>query len=307
MLRVMVLRGGPSAEREISLKSGAAVAEACRALGHQTSEADIDPNDLSALDVPTDVIFPALHGFFGEDGQLQSLMESRGLCFVGSGSEACERTIDKISAKRIWRECGLPTSPWREVTPENLDELAGILTPPFVIKPVDQGSSLGVRVVKESGDALEALGQALESWPRVMVEPYLRGRELTVGFLGEGLLPIIEIVPATETFGYDAKYVDQRTRYVVQPGLSSPVRELIEEIASIAFASVGIRQLGRLDLILDERHGPMLLELNAIPGMTERSLVPMAARHVGLHFVEVIEQLLDHATRRHAGLAEVAT
>lgn len=295
--RVTVLRGGPSAEREVSLAGGRAVAAAVRALGHAVTEADITPDDLSALDTPADVIFPVLHGRFGEDGQLQEILEQRGLAFVGSGSEASRIGIDKDASKRKWQAAGLPTAPWEIVTRGDWSPPDG-LQPPLVVKPLAEGSSIGVSVCDTLQSLRRVLPQAVADFGRVLVERRLEGPELTVGVLGHEPLPVIQVRPAAEFYDYAAKYTREDTDYLLDPDLDQATYQAVQEAAVRAFHAIGCRDLARIDFILDRRAGPQLLEINTLPGFTDHSLLPKAAAHAGISFGQLVGMLLEMARGR---------
>lgn len=295
--RVTVLRGGPSAERDVSLVSGKAVADAARALGHMVTEADIAPDDLAALDVPADVVFPVLHGRFGEDGQLQAILEQRGLAFVGSGSEASRISMDKDASKRVWQAAGLPTAPWAIVSSGDWSPPAA-LRPPLVVKPLTEGSSIGVSLC-ESLDALRnTLPQAVARFGSVMVEHRLEGPELTCGILGDRPLPVIQVRPASAFYDFDAKYQRNDTAYLLDPDIDQATYQQVQQLAVKAFQSLGCRDLGRIDFIVDRRLGPQLLEINTLPGFTSHSLLPKAAAHVGIPFGQLVQMLLEMAWKR---------
>lgn len=295
-LRVTVLRGGPSAEREVSLASGAAVAAACRRLGYSVSEADIDPGDLTALDRPADVVFPVLHGTFGEDGQLQAILDARGLPYVGSQATASQWAMDKEASKRAWRDAGLPTAPWTIVDLTTGPVLPKPWAPPLVLKPVNQGSSIGVVLVRSERELPKVLDAALREYGRVLVEPLLVGPELTIGILGRETLPMIQVkAGVSRFFDYEAKYHRDDTAYLFEPEIETPLARRLEEGALAAFDTLGCRHLGRVDLIVDQRTGPQLLEINTLPGFTDHSLLPMAAARAGLGFDQLVERLVGLA------------
>ena len=297
--RVTVLRGGPSTEREVSLASGRAVAAAIRSLGHTVTEADIGPDNLAALDVPTDIIFPVLHGRFGEDGQLQAIMEERGLCFVGCGSEASRVSMDKDAAKTRWRDAGLPTAPWRIVTADSLADTTSLaVAPPCVVKPIAEGSSIGVSVCDSVASYEVAIARAVADFGRVIVEKRLRGPELTVGVLGAEPLPVIQVRPTTEFYDFHAKYQRNDTAYLLEPDIDRATYRTVQELAVKAFQVLGCRDCARIDFIVDEQTGPQLLEINTIPGFTDHSLLPKAAAHAGIRFDRLVEMLLEMAWAR---------
>ena len=292
--RVTVLRGGPSAEREVSLAGGRAVAAAIRGLGHEVTEADITPDDLTALDAPADIVFPVLHGRFGEDGHLQKILEDRGLAFVGSGSEASRISIDKDATKRKWQTARLPTAPWVTVA-SDAEPAWGGLEPPFVVKPLAEGSSIGVSLCDTVEELKGMLPQALSDFGRVMVEQRLEGPELTVGILGREPLPVIQVRPAAGWYDYAAKYERNDTDYFLDPGIDGTTCQAVQGLAVKAFEVLGCRHLARIDFIIDRRTGPQLLEINTLPGFTDHSLLPKAAAHAGIPFGQLVEMLLEMA------------
>jgi len=296
-----VLCGGPSAEREVSLVSGRAVAAAVRALGHAVTEADITPDDLSALDLPADIIFPVLHGRFGEDGHLQEILEQRGLTFVGNGSEASRLGIDKDATKKKWYAAGLPTAPWAVVARPDWPAPGG-LEPPFVVKPLTEGSSIGLSLCDSVESLQRVLPQAVSEFGCVLVEHRLEGPELTVGILGRAPLPVIQVRPAAGVYDYAAKYQRSDTDYLLDPGLDPATYQAVQQLAVKAFDALGCRDLARIDLIVDRRTGPQLLEINTLPGFTDHSLLPKAAAHAGIPFDRLVEMLLEMAWAR--GTAE---
>jgi D-alanine-D-alanine ligase len=294
---VTVLRGGPSAEREVSLAGGRAVAAAIRALGHVVTEADITPDDLAALDAPADVVFPVLHGRFGEDGQLQEILEQRGLAFVGSGSDASRISIDKDATKRKWQAAGLPTAPWAVVTRGDCSPPDG-LEPPLVVKPLAEGSSIGVSVCDTVESLKHVLPRVVSDFGRVMVERRLEGPEVTVGVLGHDPLPVIQVRPAAGFYDYAAKYKRDDTDYLLDPDLDQATYQTVQQLAVKAFDVLGCRDLARIDFIVDRHSGPQLLEINTLPGFTDHSLLPKAAAHAGIPFHRLVGILLEMARGR---------
>lgn len=299
-MQVTVLRGGPSAEREVSLVSGRAVAEGLRSMGHEVFESDVSPNDLSGLRHPADVIFPVLHGEFGESGELQEILEGRGLKFVGSGSKASRLGMDKVATKQAWEKAGLPTPPYRVVT--SLDEK--VPQEPCVVKAIASGSSIDVFVCKGSAEgpvsARDAVATVLKKHKRALVEKFISGPELTVGLLEEKPLAPIRIVPKREFFDYEAKYKASDTEHRFDTGLPQNVIEKCRELAQKANQVVGARDLARIDIMLDERHNPYLLEINTLPGFTPKSLLPEAAKHAGIDFGPLVDRLVKRAAARPA-------
>jgi D-alanine-D-alanine ligase len=298
-LRVTVLRGGPSAERDVSLVSGAAVADACRRLGCRVTEADIRPEDLGALDAPADVVFPVLHGEFGEDGRLQAILEERGLPYVGSDAQASRLAMDKNASKAKWQSAGLPTAPW--VCVDRASDVAVVDYPdaPVVLKPLCEGSSIGVRFCRTLDEIHAEVRKAVAEYGEVLVEKQLAGPELTVGVLEGEALPVIEIRPALPFYDYEAKYDRDDTEYLFDPNIDAATYSLAQQLAVKAFDALGCRDYGRIDFIADRTAGPHLLEINTIPGFTSHSLLPKAAARVGIDFDHLVARLLTLARERN--------
>jgi len=302
---ITVLMGGPSSERDISLISGEAVASALAQIGHQVTRADISPSDTSALDREgLDLVFIALHGAFGESGEVQTLCEQRGLPYIGSGPRASRLAMDKAAAKQIFKRSGLTTPDWmivesyhsRQLVEEWLEEIP----PPVVVKPVDGGSSVDIIIAQDAAAREEAMESLLEQYGRVMLERLVVGREMTVSILGDEALPVLEIVPQGHAF-YDkaAKYDDDSgTQYVFDHGLPQAVVDQLQAEALQAHTVLECRDLSRVDFILDSESVPQILEINTIPGFTSHSLLPMAAAKVGVGFGELVDRLAMMALER---------
>lgn len=293
-LRVTVLAGGPSAEREVSLWSGRAIAEALQRCGHEVFVADIGPDNLAALDEPCDVLFPALHGTFGEDGALQRILEARRIRFVGSGAEASATAIDKVRTKQRVVELKLPTPDFELVTVATVDRPRRIGVP-AVVKPVDSGSSVATAIVRDEPALRDAVRDVVTRFGRALVEQFITGDELTVGILGGQSLPPICIRPKRAFYDYEAKYLADDTEYLFDPGCPAAVLDQARAWSEQIFAAIGCRHLGRLDWMLDRQHGLWFLEVNTLPGFTSHSLVPKAAAHVGLSFDELCDRLVRMA------------
>jgi D-alanine-D-alanine ligase len=286
-MRITVLAGGPSAEREVSLMSGQAIAEGLRRRGHDVYLADIGPDNLGALERPADVVFSALHGTWGEDGQLQALLEKRGICFVGSGSHASATAMDKVATKQIVREMGIPTPDWQVVVGNE----ALSIDPPLVAKPVDQGSSVATTIVRSAAEATDALQRVLKPYGRALVERCIEGDELTVGILAGDPLPPIVIRPKGGFYDYDAKYFDDATEYLFDAGHAPAVYARARELSRGIFERLGCRHLARIDWMVDRAGELWFLEVNTLPGFTSHSLVPKAGAHIGISFDELCEKL----------------
>ncbi len=241
-MRITVLLGGPSDEHDISVISGKAVADGLRSMGHDVFESDIGPDNLSALDHPADVIFPVLHGRFGESGELQEILEKRNLPFVGSGSRALRLGMDKVAAKEIWQQAGLPTPRWKVYQRPSAN---GVFAP-CVVKPIDSGSSIGVCLCKEADVARTAIAKLVITYGKCLVEQYIKGPELTVGLLEDKALAPIRIISQGEFFDNHAKYYSDATEHRFDTGLPPAVVERCQRLAEHASAALGARDLGAL-------------------------------------------------------------
>ncbi len=316
--RVGVLMGGPSAEREISLKSGRAVCAALEQVGccataiEVSAGADIETALLTRLRAASvDVAFIALHGTFGEDGGVQRLLDREGLPYIGSSAEASAVAMDKVAARVQFEAAGLSIprgialrqERWADgaARPELMRRIAS-LGEPVVVKPSAQGSSIGVQIVPSSQAAL-AIDGAFSYGSVVLVEEYVTGRELTVGMLEDQPLPVIEIVPSHRFFDFTAKYQAGMTEYRVPAPIDAATARAVQDAASAAHRALGCRDCSRVDLILTPAGLPAVLEVNTIPGFTGTSLLPKAAAAAGIAFPELCLRLVRAAVRRGASLA----
>ncbi len=296
-MKVTVLYGGPSAEREVSLVSGKAVIEGLKSMGHEVFGSDVSPAALSGLDKPADVIFPVLHGQFGESGELQEILEQRNLAFVGSGSRASRLGMDKVVTKRAWEAAGLPTPPYEVLTRENPTRKA--INAPCAVKAFDSGSSIDVFICKTEEAAKEAIDSILSKYGKVLVEQFIKGPELTIGLLEEKPLAPIRIVPKREFFDFEAKYKAKDTEHRFELGLSEGLVKKCQELAREANDVVGAKDLARIDIMIDEQtQSPYLLEINTLPGFTPSSLLPEAANHGGIPFGPLVDRLVKRAQAR---------
>jgi D-alanine-D-alanine ligase len=313
MTRVAVLKGGRSLERQVSLASGARVEDALARLGHDVVAIDVGPDLVTQLrEARPQVAFVALHGRGGEDGTVQELLEVLGIPYSGSGVHACVRCADKMLAKHALRDGGLPTPDWVVLgqigfhelgMAEALADIGQRLGFPLVVKPVSQGSSLGVKFAASQEELPAALIAALSYGPRVLLERYIEGRELAVSLLAAEdepaqALPIVEAVPRDRQF-YDfaARYEIGRTDFVCPAVLDHALGERVREIARSAWGLLDCRGFARVDMILGA-DGPTVLEINPIPGLTETSLLPQAADAAGVSFDEVVARVLASAGTR---------
>lgn len=306
-LTITVLAGGPSSEREVSLLSGKAIAESLVTLGHKVQVRDICPEDLTALDGEADVIFPALHGAFGEDGQLQEILDQRGLRYVGCGAAASAAAMNKAVTKRLCSRVGVPTAAWQQVVrqehPAALQIWAG---KKVCVKPIDQGSSVDTYIVPDAMPLADAVNLLLTKYEQALVEQYIDGSELTVGVLGGEPLPVIEIVPASPFYDYHAKYQADDTQYIVNPPMPASLLKQAQELSLTVFSTLGCRDLSRVDWRVDKESGSLyLLEVNTMPGFTSHSLLPMAAAAKGIDFANLCQRLVEMAMVRETPTVQI--
>jgi len=284
-----VLMGGRSAEREISLKSGQAVLKALQELGHEAIALDLTEDLCEKLrEIKPDKVFIALHGPYGEDGRVQGLLDILGIPYVGSGVLGSSIAMDKDITKKLLTFHGIKVPKWICVR-EKGEELNWDIYP-AVVKPADQGSSVGLFVVKDKEEAKEAIEKCLEISKKVMVEEYIEGKDITVGILKERPLPPIEIRPMKGVYDYESKYTKGMTEYFFLE--DEDLTQKLQEIALLAHKSLELKDLSRVDFRVDKDGTPYLLEVNTIPGLTELSLFPMACKRVGIDFKELINMLL---------------
>jgi D-alanine-D-alanine ligase len=298
--RVAVVLGGTSTERDISLKTGAAVLAALQRRG--VDAFSFDPRErllTELLSAGTDRVWIALHGPGGEDGILQGALECLGLPYTGSGVLGSAIAMDKLRTKRLAQAAGLATSDYVELTSEqDLDAALSRLTLPLIVKPATQGSSVGMTRVERPQDLLAAYRVAAAVDHSVLAEVWLTGAEYTVSILNGRALPSIRIVPATTFYDYEAKYLRNDTQYFCPSGLSKPAEEHLAALGLAAFAAVGAEGWGRADFMMDGIGRPQLLEVNTVPGMTDHSLVPMAAKAAGIDFDELVWRILESSFTR---------
>jgi D-alanine-D-alanine ligase len=296
-MRVAVLLGGKSAEREVSLNSGALVLAALRARGVDAHAFDPAEKGLEVLIAGRyERAFIALHGRFGEDGTLQGALEWLGLRYTGSGVLGSALAMDKLRAKRLWMAEGLPTPPF-EILDAKSDfrATAKRLGLPLMVKPVNEGSSIGMSKVRAAGGLEEAYALAVNYDRAVIAEKFVEGTELTAGILGDEALPLIKLETPRDFYDYQAKYVADDTRYLIPCGLPAAKERQIQQLCLRAFRALACSGWGRVDLMLDSAGEPWLLEVNTVPGMTDHSLVPMAARAAGLSYEDLCIRILEGA------------
>lgn len=304
--RLAILKGGWSSERSISLKTGAAVEASFKRLGLPFVSVDVRKNVARVLRRRRiQFCFNALHGPFGEDGRLQALLDSEKIRYTGSGAVASAVAMDKDLTKRMFMSLEVPTAPWMVLSKKVFKK--GI--PPsvreftrsgrFFVKPVDQGSAVGTRRVDRSAELNGALADSFRVSDRSMIEQFVAGRELTVGILGDRALPVIEIKPSHEFYDFHSKYSPGGSRHLCPAPLSSSVAKRIQALSLKAFHALGCEVYGRVDVILPAQGDPMVLEVNTIPGMTDTSLLPEAAKAVGIGFDDLVLRIMSLSWDRY--------
>lgn len=299
MKRVLVLGGGPDAEREVSLKSSRAVAEALKRAGSFAVNYQVvnTPTRDELRGMSGDVVFPVLHGRWGEGGPLQDLLAADGRPFVGAGPMGARLAMDKVATKSLAMSIGVPATPTAALDPRD----TGCPLPlPVVVKPVHEGSTVGLYVCRTEGEWLAAHEASARSGKPCMIEPFIPGREITVGLVDGRPLPIIEITPAEGLYDYEAKYTRNDTRYALHPALPPGVAERVTADTVRLAQAIGARHIARADYIVDPAGRPWLLEINTMPGFTDHSLVPMAARAApgpGMEMPALCTMLVEAALR----------
>jgi D-alanine-D-alanine ligase len=295
-LMITVMLGGPSAEREVSLKSGDGVAKALRSLGHEVVE--LDPqNESWKLPKSTDVVFLALHGTYGEDGTVQSELEKLGMPYTGCDAEASRIGFDKVLTKQRCIAAGVPTARFLLIDSASASWPLG-WNPPVVLKPARQGSSVGLQFVEKVSDWNKALAESMRYDTQVLMEEKIAGRECTVGILGEKALPIVEVRPTTGVYDYQNKYITGTTQYFCPAEFDAPTTRRIQDAGLGAFRAIGGRDYSRVDVMVRSDGEPVVLEVNTLPGMTETSLLPKAAAAAGISYPQLCQKMVDLALAR---------
>lgn len=292
--KIALLSGGDSEERDISIKSGLAVYQALKNLNYEVSLIDPINTDLCTL-VNYDAAFICLHGKNGEDGKIQSLLELLKVPFTGSASTASMLAMNKFYSKLVWNDHALITPKFLILNKTNLDykKIITHLSDPFIVKPSSSGSSFGINLVKNKDDLILAFTDASKYDPTVIAEEFIQGREFTVSILGNKSLGVLEIAPKNEFYDYNAKYVSNETIFSKPTDLNPEVLEKMENIALSAFTSIGCSGWGRVDFMMDKKFNLYLIEVNTVPGMTDHSLFPLAAKNAGLNFEQTVQHIVD--------------
>lgn len=302
--RVGVLLGGQSSEREVSIRSGKAIAQALRRCGHEVVEigekGSIEDGVLTSV---IDIAFIALHGRYGEDGTVQKFLEEINIPYTGSGPQASRLALDKHLAKEIFLENNINTPEYiviekSEDYNEIINRIDKKLDVPFVVKPAEEGSSIGLSIVKEEKDKERALKKAFSCCDKVIVEQFIPGDELTVGILGDSPLAVVNIVPKKGYYSYEAKYTAGMTEYIVPAKIPPDIYREVQYLGLSSHNSLGCRDFSRVDIRLDPDGKAWVLEVNTIPGFTETSLLPKSAKAVGIDFEDLCERILEAAAQR---------
>jgi len=299
---IAILAGGFSSEREVSLKSGEAVERGLAKAGYRTTLVDVRSPEIPELSLPFDAVFIALHGKFGEDGALQEMLESMHVPYTGCGPQASRLAMDKLLSKEAFLARHVPAAPFMAVhksdEPDPILSRASALGWPLVVKPPAEGSSVGVTIARDAAEFAAGLDMVFRNSNVALVEKYIKGRELTVGILGCAALPIVEVQPAREFYDYTAKYQNGGTQYLTNVEFSNQLKDRIQMAALEAFKSLGCRDMARVDLMLDEKGHVYVLEVNTIPGFTEKSLLPKAAEAAGIAFEALCDRIIKFALAR---------
>jgi D-alanine-D-alanine ligase len=299
--------GGASAEREVSLRSGAAIHNSLKGLGYNALSLDVGPDICAVLGTEgVEICFLALHGGYGENGSVQGMLEVLGIPYTGSGVLASALAMDKEASKKIFRYHDVPVPPFAVVQSSTFNvqcsredkervsnnEYGISFSLPWVIKPATEGSSVGVAIVKDRGNIEKALEAAFSYGPRAIIEQFISGKEIHIGIVNGKVLGGVEVRPSLEFYNYEAKYTAGLTQYILPPDIDDAVYAKAQETALAAHLALGCRGASRVDLILDTRGNPYALEVNTLPGMTETSLLPKIARLAGYDFPNLIEEML---------------
>ncbi len=302
--KVAVLMGGPGSERKVSLATGAGVSKALRSIGIDVVDVDVRDENFP-LPADADLGFITIHGTFGEDGQIQKILEDRGVAYTGDGVEASQIAFDKILSKENFLERGVVT-PESEVIDADQRPKMSV---PLVVKPARQGSTVGIVIVKNENELEAAIKEAAKYDRKLLIEKFVSGRELTIGILGDQALPIIEIIPKGGFYDFNTKYpflnpqAGASAEHVCPAKIDSSLTKKIQELALAAFRALGLKVYGRADVLLTEAGEPFVLEVNTIPGMTETSLLPEAAAVAGINYVDLCVRIIElsRAERERAG------
>ena len=296
-MKVSVLMGGTSAEREVSLKTGKAILGACSELGYETTPVDFNGDYNSILyDLKfSDIVFNALHGTIGEDGTIQSWLDENNINYTGSGFDSSKLCMNKNESKKIVCDNNYNTPRWRTIDDASSkinEKIIKSIIYPCIVKPNAQGSTFGLSMVNNENELIKAIKLAMLYDSTSLIEEYILGREITVGILGGKALPIVEIIPNHQLYDYECKYVPGMSKYSCPADIEPNKEKQIKKDSENIFKLLGCRGYGRLDFLLDRRGRHFFLELNTLPGMTSTSLLPIAAEKSGTSFTELVDSII---------------
>jgi len=302
--KISVLMGGPGSEREVSLASGRAVAEALQSIGLHATTVDLPAANLDGLPADTGLAFNTIHGTFGEDGKLQDLLEQRGIPYTGAGAATSRIAFDKHLSKAAFLAAGVPT-PHSETLDLTVPGATPSLPLPLVIKPPREGSSVGVHIVRNATELAAALTDVARFSSDALIEEFIEGMELTVGILGDRPLPIVHIIPPEGVYDMASKYPwlsgSKGSQYICPADLDAATTTAIQQAALAAHRALGIEIYSRVDVLLDDQGNPHVLEANTIPGMTASSLLPKAAAAIGIAFPELCRLIAEQSLEIRGG------
>ena len=296
-MKIGILIGGDSSEREVSIASGRSIENACISLGHEVVR--LDPKDglekIESLLLKVDLVFNGLHGGDGENGKISKYLEDLGVVFTGSDSVSSEICMNKDKAKRIASNNNVLTPEWVLVTNEALSGNIGQLNFPIVVKPNDQGSTLGLSIINSKSQLKGAFKVANSFASSVMYEQHIQGREITCSIVGNKAYPIVEIIPKHEIYDYECKYTKGMSKYICPAEINKNISSYIKEISLKIHKLLGCRHYSRVDFLIDRNNDPWFLEINTLPGMTETSLLPKSLESAGVNFNQIIEKIIGEA------------
>ena len=308
--RIAVLMGGPGSEREVSLATGHGVSKALRSLGVEVVDVDVHDEN---FEVPEDIdlAFITIHGTFGEDGQIQKILERRGIAYTGDGASESESAFDKVRTKEKFRDHGVPTPRWEVIHAGQRPTIPV----PLVVKPAREGSTVGIVIVKHDNELESAIAEASKYDRELLIEKFVSGRELTIGILGDQALPIIEIIPKGGFYDFNNKYpflnpqAGGGATHVCPANIDAEKTNEVQQLALRAFRAADLQVYGRVDVIFPENEPPTVLEVNTIPGMTEASLLPEAAAVAGISYADLCARIIALSQLRHgnSGQAQADT
>ena len=303
--KIAVLCGGRSGEREVSLRSGKNVFASLKKQGFNVTMFDLTDDLIAKLKKKDiDLVYIALHGKYGEDGAVQGMLEIAGIPYTGSKVLASALAMNKLAAKKIFSASGIPTPAFMEINPsgdikKEAERVRRVFPFPLVIKPVSEGSSLGVSVIKKEAELEKALAKTVKQFSEVFVEEFIQGKEITIGVIGRHddlqALPILELVPKKEFYDFEAKYTAGLTNFILPARLSQPLTAKAQALALTAHRALGCYGVSRVDMIISQDHIPYVTEVNSIPGMTDQSDLPAEAAHIGITFDQLVVKILASA------------